>query len=243
MAKVAIHWLEAVESTNDHALTLALEGAPDGTVVAAKAQSHGRGRHGRTWHSPTGNVYLSLIHRPEGAADKLAGLTLQVGVCVAERLEARGLSPRLKWPNDIMFGARKVGGILTELHFVDDGRPVVIVGLGLNVNTPRDGFPADIADIATSLQAELGAPLDSAAVTAELAEALVDGCRAFTRRGALDLAAFLSRCCTVGERVRIDPGAGVGTVTGVAEDGSLLVLFDGDNLPKPVRSGIVEHLR
>ncbi len=237
-----IHWLETVGSTNDRALELANEGAADGAVVAARAQSEGRGRHGRSWYSPGGNVYLSIIHRPQGTPDKLAGLTLELAVGVAKVLEARGLTPRLKWPNDVYFGARKVGGILTEFHFLADGSPVVIAGLGMNVNTAPADFPEELAAIATSLRTVTGAELDCEVLVAELAAALSAACTDFAGRGGLLLSAYVDRCSSIGRRVRVSPGDAIGTATGVAEDGSLLVLFDDRSLPEPVRSGVVEHL-
>ena len=130
-------------STNDIAKQLALDGAPDGTVVIADEQHQGRGRQGRSFASPAGvGIYMSLLLRPRVAVSRLPQLTLVAGVAAAEAVEDIASVPvALKWPNDIMVRGKKAGGILTESVLQADRPPVAVVGIGINVNTTLEQFP------------------------------------------------------------------------------------------------------
>ncbi|WP_017364552.1 biotin--[acetyl-CoA-carboxylase] ligase [Methylococcus capsulatus] len=127
---------EQLDSTNDHLMRRAAEGAPAGTVCLAERQSAGRGRIGRTWVSPlSGNVYLSLLWRFGRAG--FSGLSLAVGVAVVRALRAQGIGDAaLKWPNDILWSRRKLGGILIEVRGEANDQYAVVIGIGLNVNLP-----------------------------------------------------------------------------------------------------------
>ncbi len=142
---------EALDSTNDEAARQARAGAPDGTVIWARRQTAGRGRHGRRWESPDGNLYCSVLLRPESLPAEAAQLTfvaaLALGRALGEVLpEAATLT--FKWPNDVLLDGRKVAGILLESSGSRDGRlDWLVVGCGLNVRH----FPLDAAFPATSL--------------------------------------------------------------------------------------------
>jgi BirA family transcriptional regulator, biotin operon repressor / biotin---[acetyl-CoA-carboxylase] ligase len=159
-----IQWHPGVTSTNDLAARLAENGAEEGMVVMADAQSAGRGRHGRSWASPTGaGLYVSTVLRPSEAAAPL--VTLAAGVALAEGIEeATGLTPHLKWPNDLYVGARKLAGILAEGGASPKGLPHVVLGFGINV-LPAS-YPPEIASRVTSLEGELGRPVDRGALLA-----------------------------------------------------------------------------
>jgi BirA family biotin operon repressor/biotin-[acetyl-CoA-carboxylase] ligase len=149
-----------VESTNTEANRLAREGAPEGTLVVANAQTRGRGRLGRSWASPPGTgLYLSIILRPDCAPDRLPRLTLTAGVAVASAIQETGISPQLKWPNDILIADRKTGGILTEAVFDKTGIGFAILGIGINVNTKLDELPSSVRSQAMSLRIGLGKPV------------------------------------------------------------------------------------
>ena len=155
--------LSACGSTNDEVAARARAGAGAGLVIAAEMQTGGRGRRGRTWHSPAGaNLYCSLLLRPALPASGVPPLTLLAGAALAQSLGTLGLSPRLKWPNDVLLdtlaGWRKVAGILTEMGCEGERVRHVIVGLGVNANS-RD-FPDFLARIATSLCLVGGAAVD-----------------------------------------------------------------------------------
>ncbi|QJD30227.1 biotin--[acetyl-CoA-carboxylase] ligase [Methylococcus geothermalis] len=125
-----------LDSTNSHLMRRAAHGAPTGTVCLAERQTAGKGRIGRDWVSPlSGNVYLSLLWRFGRAG--FSGLSLAVGVAVVRALRAQGIAdPALKWPNDILWSRRKLGGILIEVTGEANGQYAVVIGIGLNVNLP-----------------------------------------------------------------------------------------------------------
>lgn len=126
-----------IDSTNAHLMRSVADGAPTGTVCLAEAQTAGRGRLGRNWLSPFGaNIYLSVLWRFEDPS-RAAGLSLAAGVAVVRALAARGIREvGLKWPNDILFGERKLGGILLEVTGEAHGQCAVVIGLGLNRSIP-----------------------------------------------------------------------------------------------------------
>jgi BirA family biotin operon repressor/biotin-[acetyl-CoA-carboxylase] ligase len=163
-----------VGSTNDLALALAADGEPEGTVVVADQQRTGRGRRGREWFSPHGaGVYLSAIVRPHGPAGAVPLLTLGVGAAAASAVQTMTSLPvELKWPNDLVIGRpwRKLGGVLCETSGQGTRIDAVVVGLGINVGAAA--YPREIGDRATSIEAELGRPIDRAPLIAEILAAL-----------------------------------------------------------------------
>jgi BirA family biotin operon repressor/biotin-[acetyl-CoA-carboxylase] ligase len=164
-----IHCYREVGSTNDLALALAAAGAVEGTAVLADYQRAGRGRLGRTWFSPPGaGLYLTAIVRP-GAADWLPLTTLAAGVAVARALTAVSALPiGLKWPNDLVIGQpwRKIGGVLCESSGSGAEIDALVVGVGVNLGL--SAVPPDLADAASSIEAELGRPVDRSRVVVEV---------------------------------------------------------------------------
>ena len=150
-----VYFTEA-DSTNTKAKDLATKHAPEGALVLSEKQTKGRGREERNWFSPSRDgIYLSLILRPTIPPREAPGITLLTAVAVAEALlSLTRLKIAIKWPNDILVGGKKLAGILTEIGTQGDSIDYVVVGLGLNVNTPR--FPDDIRDKATSMLIETG---------------------------------------------------------------------------------------
>ena len=151
--------LPAVGSTNDVVRDRALAGEPEGLVVRAERQLAGRGRHGRLWTSPPGNLYASFLLRPKRPLNDLASLSLVAGLAVVETLgevAPPGVVARLKWPNDVLIGDAKLAGILLESAILDPAAPIVVGGLGLNVVS----HPADLPYPSTSLKAQ-GIDLDA----------------------------------------------------------------------------------
>lgn len=159
-----IYYEESVKSTQAIASRLAQEGIPEGSVVIAEEQLSGRGRMDRKWHSPkyTG-VWMSLILRPNIVVTKAPQLTLLAAVAVVQAIEeVTGLSPEIKWPNDILIDGKKVTGILTELQAEADVIHSIIVGIGVNVNQAREDFPAELQETATSLSIQTGKAISRA---------------------------------------------------------------------------------
>jgi BirA family biotin operon repressor/biotin-[acetyl-CoA-carboxylase] ligase len=127
---------EEVASTNDVAKALALEGEEEGTVVVAKTQLAGRGRMGRSWSSPLGGLYLSVVLRPDVSVGDMLLLTVLSSVPVAQAIEElTGLEAKLKWPNDIEVDGRKVAGILVESASKSGNVGFLVLGIGINLNT------------------------------------------------------------------------------------------------------------
>jgi BirA family biotin operon repressor/biotin-[acetyl-CoA-carboxylase] ligase len=231
-----------VGSTNDVAAALAERGQPEGTVVIADAQSAGRGRHGRTWESPAGaGLYMSAITRPAPPAIGL--LTIAAGVAMAEGIQAAtGLTPRLKWPNDLYMDGRKLAGILAEAGTSANGVQHVVLGCGVNLMPAA--YPPDVATRATSIESELGRAVDRGLIVVECLAALQDRYRDLQSNASAGvIARWRNRAVTTfGRRVEWDV-AGV-TRQGVAEDidetGALLVR-DGQSRARVI-SGEVRWL-
>ncbi len=228
--------LDETGSTNDDARALARAGAPHMTVVVADAQSAGRGRLGRSWISdPHQALNASWIVRPERPVDEWTVIPLLAGVAAAEAVKARArVDARLKWPNDVLVGARKLAGILTEAEVPQ----FVVVGLGMNVM--QESFDGERAGAATSIAMEGGKRLDRPDLLAALLAGFVGGLR--DPRGALER--YRQLCLTIGQTVRVERATG-DPVSGFAraiDDGGALVLETSRGDVR-VASGDVVHLR
>lgn len=234
-------WLAACASTSDEVAVAARAGAQEGLVVAAEAQSGGRGRLGRSWHSPPGtNLYFSLLLRPSMPPWMVPPLTLLVGGVAAEVLAAAGAAPRLKWPNDLLLttaaGPRKVAGILTEMASERDRIRHVVVGVGLNVNT--EGFPPELADRATSLLLATGRPFDRGSLLAALLDGLEPAYDQFLAQGPARALERWRRFADLGRRVRIErEGAVIEGVTVDVDGEGTLQVRDDDGRVHRVLSG------
>ncbi len=208
-----LHWHDELESTNDEASRLAQAGAPGGTVVCARRQTAGRGRQGRRWSSPVGNLHASFLLRPGVPASRSAEIGFVAAVAVAAALDTvLPEKARLKWPNDVLIGGAKVAGILTEL--VDDA---IIVGIGINVAH----VPPDVPYAVTSLSAE-GCQTTVDAIVAALVQAF-DAALAAWIDGGFDPVreAWLRRGPPAGQAMR--SGDVEGQFAGLAADGALLL--------------------
>ncbi|MDQ3071056.1 MAG: biotin--[acetyl-CoA-carboxylase] ligase [Acidobacteriota bacterium] len=223
-----IRHFSTIDSTNDHALTLAASGAPDGSVVSADEQTAGRGRRGREWHSPEGGLYLSYIVRGLDRFPKPSLLTLAAGVAVARAIaSATGLVAQLKWPNDVITSGAplKLAGVLAEGSSVAGRLEYVVIGIGINVMLAS--VPAELAGAASSLEHELGRAVDRPALQAALVGEL-DAAMAGLRRGAHgELMAAWGSLAPGGRGAPVSWRAGEdlrrGVTEGVDDDGALLV--------------------
>jgi BirA family transcriptional regulator, biotin operon repressor / biotin---[acetyl-CoA-carboxylase] ligase len=227
--------LASCASTNDEAAALAREGAEEGLVVVADAQTGGRGRLGRSWHSPPGqSLYLSILLRPAMPPWMVPPLTLLVGGVAAEVLSAAGAAPRLKWPNDVLLpvegSLRKVAGILTEMASERERVRHVVVGIGLNVNTT--GFPPELSERATSLLLATGHPFDRGSLLAQLLDAFEPAYDELLKVGPAPALARWRRHADLGRRCRIERDGAVieGVTVDVDEQGTLHVRDDGGRI-------------
>ena len=247
-----LHVLDIAASTNSLAARMAQEDAPHGTVVVAESQSAGRGRLGRHWYSPPGkNLYCSVLLRTPLSHERLARwlswAPLIAALATARAIqEITGLSPSLKWPNDILLGSRKAGGVLCESGNLGSPASYVVIGIGLNVNIQAGEFPEELRDIATSLAAEADRPIDRSALLAALLLGLETRCDAFLAGREADIhREYVVRCATLGRQVRVER-AGADHATGLAKsvgaDGSLRIVRD-DGSYLDIHAGDVIHLR
>ncbi|MFB5661700.1 biotin--[acetyl-CoA-carboxylase] ligase [Alteribacillus sp. HJP-4] len=159
-------------STQKLAHDMARNEAEEGTVIVADQQLEGKGRLGRSWHSPAGTgLWFSIILRPDVPPHHAPQLTLLTAVAAAEGIEsATGVKAEIKWPNDILFKGKKIAGILTEMQSDPDKVQAVIVGIGMNVNQEKHQFPSELSDKATSLAIEAGRTFHRADVIAAILE-------------------------------------------------------------------------
>ena len=238
-------FLPETTSTNGVALGLADEGAPEWTVIAAGHQTAGRGRLGRSWASAPGRSLLfSMVLRPPLPPDRAPLVSLLAAAAMVEAIPRPGTDPvRAKWPNDLLAGERKVGGILPEAR-VEGGRIVhLVVGVGLNVSMTEEDFPEEILVTATSLALE-GVDVSPP----ELLGAFLETFRAAYRPidpdfGAHVVARYQPVCATVGRRVRartVDGSEAEGIAVEISEDGSLVL--EGPRGREAVAFGEVVHL-
>lgn len=238
-----IHFFEEVDSTNLYAAERARQGAEEGEVVVADCQRRGRGRLERVWESPPGrNLYVSVILRPaiEPAVSPL--ITLTAGVAAAEALSrycSGAIS--LKWPNDVLIHGKKVCGILTEMRLRGAGVDFIIVGIGINVNMKPEEFSEPVRASATSLSMELGRDLSRTEVAAELLTRFDKWYGVFMKEGFQRVRqAWLALSGMMGRHVQVLSKESVesGRVTGLGEDGALL-LFNDERKERRIIAGDV----
>jgi BirA family biotin operon repressor/biotin-[acetyl-CoA-carboxylase] ligase len=263
-----VRWVAETGSTNADVLALARDGEPEGIVCVADHQRAGRGRQGRTWTAPSGaSLLFTVLLRPP--ARVATATTMAMAVAVAEAVEAvAGVSPGLKWPNDLVWPAdaegpspgadRKLGGILAELDWppasrvsagwVEPGpseRVVVALGVGLNVNWPAE-VPDELAGLAVALNHVTGRTIDREELLVALLRRFDGHYASLTgSRDRSDVQArWRSRSATLGRRVRVD--LGTEDVEGMAVDITAeghLVVDTGSGARRTFAVGDVVHLR
>ena len=237
-----IVYFDATDSTNAQAKRLAEAHAPHGTLVVSDRQDGGKGRRGRSWASPSGvGIWMSLILRPEIAPSSASMLTLAAALAVREGIqEETGLSPLIKWPNDLVLNGKKICGILTEMSTELMEIQYVITGIGINVNQRE--FPPEIRDTATSLSLEAGRCFRRSSLIAAILKAFEKDYAAFLKTGDLSLLLEEYNACLVnrGKEVCIlDPSGEYRAVAeGIDESGSLLVTLP-DGTRREIISGEV----
>ena len=157
-----IYYFDVTDSTNTQAKSLGEGIAPHGTLVVAESQESGRGRRGRSWQSPAGSgIFMTLLLKPDINPNNASMLTLVAAIAVAEGMEKMlDFSVKIKWPNDIIIGGKKVCGILTEMSAQTDYVNHIVIGLGINVH--NESFPEEISDVATSIYLETGRHINRA---------------------------------------------------------------------------------
>jgi BirA family transcriptional regulator, biotin operon repressor / biotin---[acetyl-CoA-carboxylase] ligase len=244
IGKEIVHLAETA-STNTLAMDLAHKGAADGTVVIAEAQTGGKGRLGRSWESPRGNLYLSVILRPAVPVHKAPLITLMGAVAVAAAIRGEAKVPAgIKWPNDILVGGKKVAGLLTEMSAEPDRIRHIVLGIGVNMNMDPRELPPDVRRTATTLAAEADARMDRTAFTKVLLAGLDHWYHRFLKNEAEVLEAWKELNVTLGSRVAVS-GAGAaleGVASGIDAEGRLILKLDDGTL-RQVSAGDVTILK
>lgn len=236
--------LDSVESTNTYAKALAAQGAPHGTVVISDHQTGGKGRRGRSFSSPKGKgVYLSLILRYDVPPDRMMCLTAVVAEAVRRAiLESCGLETGIKWTNDLVYGKRKLCGILTELSVVAETglTDYAVPGIGINCGQLPEDFPPEVAPMAISLLQALGRGVDRCQLAAALVRQLHMASGDLLEAPADWMAGYKAHCITLGQDVKIVRGDRVqlAHVDDMDDQGALLVTL-ADGRKEKVLSGEV----
>lgn len=249
---------DRIDSTNREAMALGQADAEHGTLVLADTQTAGRGRLGREWFSPPGiNLYASIVIRTtldtQRLSQWLSWLPLMTALGTAEAIESAGSARvSLKWPNDLLIGDRKVGGILCESGASVRSGLFQVIGIGINVNGERASFPRALRDVATSIRQETGQEIDRQRLLVRLLEELELCLEEFLTRGIDRLAVeYRRRCTTIGKTVKAvlaDGNEYVGTAEGIADDGSLTMVQgparpEGRSEVRQLRAADITHLR
>lgn len=221
-----LHHHRTIGSTNDEAKRLARTGAPAGAVVWAEEQTAGRGRRGRVWSSPPGNLYLSLVLRPGGAPSRAAQLGFVAALALGgalDELTGTALRLRFKWPNDLLLDGRKLAGILLESETAANGDiEFVVIGSGVNLTS----FPAQAEYPATSLAEEGIAVAPPAALVEGYVRHLDRWLARWGEEGFAPIReAWLARASGIGEpvRVRLERTTLSGRFLDLDENGALLL--------------------
>jgi BirA family biotin operon repressor/biotin-[acetyl-CoA-carboxylase] ligase len=235
-----------IDSTNRVALQLGHADEAHGTVVVAEEQTAGRGRAGRVWHSERASgIYLTVLLRPQISPTDAPLLTLLAGLAARDAIaEQTGMTPDLRWPNDLLLNGKKLGGILTEMHAEPERVRFVIIGIGLNVNHSR--MPDKLQEIATALRIETGRSHSRLELAVKLLGRLENYYNEFLKDGPQTIldrfAAVSSFAC--GKRVRIANARETftGTTAGLAPNGLLRVKREDGQIETVISGDVTEAL-
>ncbi len=243
-----IIFFESVSSTNDKAINIGRKSDnPDGIVVIADEQSHGRGRFGRSWVSPPGvNLYFSVLLRPPILSRNASLLTLVSAVAVTTAIrDYTGLNAQIKWPNDILIDGKKTAGILIEMKSDRDSLYFLAIGIGVNVNMPMEILPEDIRPHTTSLKAERGKKIDKITLLSQILAELENHYKLLLNgnKSAL-IKEWLSLNSTIGSKVKVQNQDRIisGTAKGIDETGQLILRLASGKL-ETVHAGEVTILK
>ena len=231
--EIKLEAFESLGSTNTYLKKRAAEGAPEGTVVIANAQTAGRGRMGRSFASAPGlGIYMSMLLRPDSGAECIGSLTAGAAVAVCRAIErVCGVAPGIKWVNDLFLKGKKICGILCEGSVKADGAEYVVMGIGLNVITRPQDFPGELRGTAGSLYSQTGIVYERGKLISAIISELCAMYETWKTGPAALLDDYRRRCFVLGRTVEVSPLTG-GVFTAVAEDisddfGLVLRLPDG----------------
>ncbi len=236
-----------IGSTNTAAAGLAAKGQRHGTVIIADSQTEGRGRRGRTWASPAGkNLYLSVIVRPGIPPRDASILTLMSAVACSSSIRRLSSVPvSIKWPNDLMAGDKKIGGILTEMKADADSIDYAVIGVGINLNLDSYDMPDNIRETATSVMLQTGSPQSRTLYALEIIKSLDCWYTTLLQSGkgpVID--AWKSLSSTIGRTVTAITGEAklIGLAEGIDDEGLLILRLQDSSVIK-INAGDVTIMR
>lgn len=238
-----VQYFETITSTNDVLKRMALEGAPEGTVLVADEQTGGRGRLGRTFLSPPNTgIYLSVLLRPNCKPSQLMHLTCGAAEAMCDAIEtACGFRPGIKWTNDIVFEKHKLSGILSELGFGPDGTvSYAVIGIGVNCCQTELDFAPEIRSFAGSLAMFAPQEINRAKVAAEMIRALETMSDSLITGKDVLLNRYRKDCVTIGQTVSVvtPTSKRIGKALDIDGDGALIVRYE-DGITEAVQTGEV----
>lgn len=221
---------DTLPSTNTYLQELAEQGAPSGTAVLARHQTAGRGRMGRSFFSPSRTgLYMSLLLRLDESPETALLLTPMAAVAAAEGIEAvTGKHVQIKWVNDLFLCGKKVCGILAQSKLSDDGKRLAyaVIGIGINLTAPQEGFPSELSEIAGALYEQGEQPSEGLLETLaeEILSRLMELSRELTKRTYLP--AYRERLCMLGRRITVAEQEQEAEATALAVDDDLRLLVE-----------------
>ncbi len=203
--QIKLNAFESLDSTNNYLKKLAAEGASEGTVVIANAQTAGRGRMGRSFASAQGlGVYMSLLLRPDCAVDCAQSLTANTAAAVCMAVEtASGVKPEIKWVNDLYLKGKKICGILCESAVSVDKLDYAVIGIGLNVITRPEDFPEELRQTAGSIYSQTGLIIERGKLISAILSELDSMYAAWCEDKSAYLKEYKSRCTMLGKVVTV----------------------------------------
>ena len=229
-----LFYVHKTGSTNNDAKEMAWQ-SPDGSIFVAELQELGKGRIGRTWSSPHGGVYMSILLKPDMPPSRAPTLALVAGYAVATVLRSSfALDARVKWPNDVLVGGKKVSGVLCEMRAEADRVVDVVVGIGINANIDPEELPAGTRETATSLKHLLGETVDRNPLIAHVLNSFETAYREYLRRGMeslagniTEIAAYLGHEVTIRNLTATDSAETTGTFLGIDTQGRAILGLPG----------------
>ncbi len=225
-----IQYFDSLDSSNKEAMRQAELGAAEGLVIVAKEQSHGRGRLGRKWHTLEHALAMTVLLRPDLEAVDVPKMSLFTAVALHDALSQFTPDIGIKWPNDLLIKGRKVSGILTEMRCEGDRVKAVVLGMGINIGHPDQGWPQDITQATTDLETASGKSIDKNEVLQAILTSLDLWYSRFLNEGFAPVhQAWWSAHVASGKTVSVFDGQTYieGKAIALAEDGALRLLVNG----------------
>lgn len=238
-----IQHFDSLDSSNREAMRQAESGAKEGTVIFTDKQSAGRGRLGRTWHTTGDALALSIILRPPLSPEKIPQLSLLTAVALQQALSQYCHDIRIKWPNDLLINGAKVSGILTEMRAEPGLVHAVIVGIGINIKAPEQGWPSDISQTVSDLQSHHKQPISRLQCAISVLKSMEQWYSTYLKHGFAPIRdAWWQAHAASGQKVRVHDGQSYieGIAQALDDDGALLLTTQHGN--QRIISGELELL-